>query len=163
MNLAAGCIAQRQSATLIAALKTRVADQSSDACQYFRIIAEGCAPLVSHTPFLPLSLFFSFLLSPFPSYSLAFSTLHAAFYPVNSLPLLPSCDSFLRFLYRRPCCFEFARKAKRVSRGKPSDVAQNRSLFLSISFFFKRPDDALMRLGLCGWTEAPDFTRDRRG
>lgn len=62
-------------------------------------------------------------------------------------------DYFLLLLCRRPCCLEFARKAKRVSRGKPNDV-QDR-------VFLKRPDDALMRPGLCGWTEATDFTRDR--
>lgn len=55
MNLTAGSTVQRQSTTLIAALKTRVADQSSDACQYFRIIAEGCL-LVSFPLFLPSSL-----------------------------------------------------------------------------------------------------------
>jgi len=61
MNPAAGCTVQRQSDTLIAALRTRVADQSSDACQYFRIIAEGCSLLVSFVlfllPFIPSVLF----------------------------------------------------------------------------------------------------------
>jgi len=54
MNPAAGCTAQRQSCTLIAALRTRVADQSSDACQYFRIIVEGCSLLVFLSLFLSL-------------------------------------------------------------------------------------------------------------
>ena len=63
MNPAAGCTVQRQSATLIAALRTRVADQSSDACQYFRIIAEGCSLLVSFVLFLlPFILSVLFLL-----------------------------------------------------------------------------------------------------
>lgn len=113
MNRAAGRIAQRQSGTLIAALRTRVADQSSDACQYFRIIAEGCL--------CAARLSFSLRMSRF---------LSATFYPVNSLPA-SSCGSFLLLLCRRPCWLEFARKAKRVSRGKPNDVMQDR-----FSFFF---------------------------
>lgn len=133
MNLAAGSTVQRQSATLIAALKTRVADQSSDACQYFRIIAEGCLLLVSF--------------SLFPSSSLA------TFYPVNSLPspsFRPLPSSFMSSpLLPRVCTqsqTSVAGKAKRCRIG-----------FL----FLNRPDDALMRPGLCGWTEAPDFARDR--
>lgn len=94
------------------------------------------------------------------SFSLRF--LSATFYPVNSLPA-PSCGSFLLLLCRRPCCLEFARKAERVSRGKPNDVMQDRFFFFYSLSFLKRPDDALMRPGLCGWTETPDFARDRRG
>lgn len=70
MNPAAGSTVQRQSTTLIAALKTRVADQSSDACQYFRIIAEGCL-LVSFPLLLPFSLL------PFIP-SISFLLLHSA-------------------------------------------------------------------------------------
>jgi len=33
----------------------------------------------------------------------------------------------------------------------------------SIFFFKAIGDDTLMRPGLCGWTKAPDLTRDRRG
>lgn len=65
-------------------------------------------------------------------------------------------DYFLLLLCRHPCCLKFARKAKRVSRGKPNDV-QDRGFSL---FFLKRPDDALMRPGLCGRTKATDFARD---
>jgi len=131
MNPAAGCTAQRQSCTLIAALRTRVADQSSDACQYFRIIVEGCSLLV----FLSL---FLFLLPFIPS--IPFLLLH--------IQLLSS--SFMSSpLLLRVC----TQSQTRVSRGKPNDV-QNR-------VFLKRPDDALMRPGLCGWTEATDFARDR--
>lgn len=133
MNPAAGCTAQRQSGTLIAALKTRVADQSSDACQYFRIIAEGCLLLIS------LSLFLSF-----PLYHLLSRQFPSSFF---------TFDYFLLLLCHRPYCFEFARKAKRVSRAKPNDV--------QAQVFLKRPDDALMRPGLCGWTEAADFARDQ--
>lgn len=82
-----------------------------------------------------LSLFLSF---SFPLYHLL-----SRQFPSSSFTF----DYFLLLLCCRPCCFEFARKAKRVSRGKPNDV-QDRV------FFLKRPDDALMRSGLCGWTEA---------
>lgn len=86
MNPAAGCTAQRQSGTLIAALRTRVADQSSDACQYFRIIVEGCLLLIS----LSLSLPFSFSLPPFIP-SIPFLLLHIRLLPSSfmSSPLLP--------------------------------------------------------------------------
>lgn len=140
MNLAAGSTAQRQSATLIAALKTRVADQSSDACQYFRIIAEGCLLLVS------FSLFLSSSLPPFiPSipFLLLHSTASFFFYVVA-----PTASS----LHAKPN--ECRRESQTMRRGSVS------------SFFFlflNRPDDALMRPGLCGWTEAPDFAGDRHG
>lgn len=74
MNPAAGCTVQRQSGTLIAALRTRVADQSSDACQYFRIIAEGCSLRL-------------------------FRSLSTTFYPVNSLsPPSHSTTSFFFYV-----------------------------------------------------------------
>lgn len=149
MNLAAGCIARRQSATLIAALRTRVADQSSDACQYFRIIAEGVRlssltlafslsllPLCAPPPFIPSILCLLFLRAT-PSFVLyvvapAASSLHAK---------------------RNEC------------RGESQATWRRISLPFSRYFFpfLKRPGDALMRSGLYGWTEAPDFARDRRG
>lgn len=133
MNPAAGCTAQRQSGTLIAALKTRVADQSSDACQYFRIIVEGCSP---------------FVFSLFLSFSLFFST----FYPVNSLP--PSSHSTTSFF------FYVVAPAASSLHAKPNECRGESQTTCRIGFFLKRPDDALMRPGLCGWTEATVFTRD---
>lgn len=130
MNLTAGSTVQRQSTTLIAALKTRVADQSSDACQYFRIIAEGCSSL-SLSFYLPL---YYFLSRQFPSFSF--------------ILLLPS--SFMS----SPQYLEFACKAKRVSQGKPNDAQR-------IGFFLMRPD-ALMRPGLCGWTDSGFYSRSSR-
>lgn len=136
MNLAAGSTVQRQSATLIAALKTRVADQSSDACQYFRIIAEGCLLLVS------FSLFLSSSLLPFIP-SIPFLLLHSAasffFYVVA-----PTASS----LHAKPN--ECRRESQTTRRGSV------------LFFFFKRPDDALMRPGLCGWTDFGFCSRSSR-
>lgn len=133
MNPAAGCTAQRQSGTLIAALKTRVADQSSDACQYFRIIAEGCSLLVF--PFLS---------------SLSLST---TFYPVNSL--LPPSHSTTSFFF-----YVSSPLLLRVCTQSQTSVVEKAKRRAG-SGFLKRPDDTLMRSGLCGWTEATDSARDR--
>jgi len=131
MNPAAGCTVQRQSDTLIAALRTRVADQSSDACQYFRIIAEGCSLLR------------------------LFRSLSTTFYPVSSLP--PPSHSTTSFF------FYVVAPAASSLHAKPNECRQEKAKRRRAgSGFLKRPDDALMRPGLCGWTEATDFARDRR-
>jgi len=130
MNPAAGCTVQRQSDTLIAALRTRVADQSSDACQYFRIIAEGCSLLVSFVLFL--------------------------------LPFIPSVLFLLLHISLLPSSFMSSPLLLRVCTQSQTSVAGKAKRRRAGSSFLKRPDDALMRPGLCGWTEATDFARDRR-
>lgn len=145
MNLAAGRIAQRQSGTLIAALRTRVADQSSDACQYFRIIAEG------RLPFISLSLSLLFFSPSLLVFSLALQNLLCILFL-----LLRAVPSFFFYVVAPVAWSLHAKPNERRGKAKGRGAG-------SIPFFKATGDDALMRPGLCGWTKAADFARDRRG